>query len=209
VPAPLPTLRSLRFVEIKSISAPVCVFGPGDRPHSSLTSVSLAIEGVGAPTRRSARIAPGGVSGLLRTMRCTCDAPRAFRRANKHLRAYALPTARTDQDLFVPGRFTRAPPVGKVASTSPAGALPLPALTNASGRRPSNLDRDRMHVGEFHYKVNQRHRRSRDGDRPRTDCAKQRAAALTRFPLLWWRRTVPSHKVVMGWTMSPSRKPAR
>src|SRR5215468_4765920 len=44
--------------------------GPGVRPHFSLSSVSLAIEGVGAPTRRSARIAPGGVSGLLRTMRC-------------------------------------------------------------------------------------------------------------------------------------------
>src|SRR5262249_50273189 len=28
---------------------------------------SPSIEGVGAPTRRSARIAPGGVSGLLRT----------------------------------------------------------------------------------------------------------------------------------------------
>src|SRR5262249_24063489 len=57
-----------------------------------------------------------------------CAAPRASRRANKHLRAYALPTARTGQDLFVPGWFPRAPPVGKVASTSPAGALPLPAL---------------------------------------------------------------------------------
>src|SRR5262249_13147629 len=75
-----------------------------------------------------------------------CVTPRASRRANKHLRAYALRTTRPDQDLFVPGRFARAPPVGKVASTSPAGALPLPALTNASGRRPSNLDRDGRNI---------------------------------------------------------------
>jgi hypothetical protein len=40
--------------------------GPGDRPHSA-SSVSLEIEGDGAPTRRMARITPGGVSGLLRT----------------------------------------------------------------------------------------------------------------------------------------------
>jgi hypothetical protein len=125
VPAPLPTLRNC--IETKEYRPLFAIFGPGVRPHS-FTSVSLEIEGVGAPTRRSARIAPGGVSGLLRTMRCTCDAPRASRRANKHLRAYALPTTRTGQDLFVPGRLTRVPPVGKVASTSPAGALPLPAL---------------------------------------------------------------------------------
>src|SRR5262245_61042310 len=49
--------------------------GPGDRPHFS-SSVSLANEGVGAPTRRSARITPGGVSGLLRTMGVKRHAPR-------------------------------------------------------------------------------------------------------------------------------------
>ena len=94
-------------------------------------------------SRGSAR-RQGAVPGLLRAGvriapddEVLCAAPRASRRANKHLRAYALPTTRTGQDLFVPGRFARVPPVGKVASTSPAGALPLPALTNASGRRPS------------------------------------------------------------------------
>src|SRR5215470_19215524 len=124
--------------------APVCVFGPGVRPHSS-SSVSPDRGGRRADkaqgpdcSGRDVRIAPDD--------EVLCAAPRAFRRANKHLRAYALPTARTDQDLFVPGRFARAPPVGKVASTSPAGALPLPALTNASGRRPSNLDRDGRNI---------------------------------------------------------------
>ena len=129
----------------KRKSSPVCCSGPEGRPHS-VSSVSLAIEGDGAPTRRIARIAPGGVSGLLRTMRCTCDAPRASRRANKHLRAYALPTTRTGQDLFVPGRFARAPPVGKVASTSPAGALPLPAFKTPHECAPRNLDRDRLNI---------------------------------------------------------------
>src|SRR5262249_48919581 len=43
----------------KTKSAPVCCAGPGGSP-SFLSSVSLEIEGDGAPTRRMARIAPGG-----------------------------------------------------------------------------------------------------------------------------------------------------
>src|SRR5439155_16243734 len=86
LPTPLPPYKSVRHIESKENLeskkiGPCFGSGPGDRPHFS-SSVSLAIEGDGAPTGRSARITPGGVSGLLRTMRCTCDAPRALRRAN-------------------------------------------------------------------------------------------------------------------------------
>src|SRR5262245_53686790 len=102
-------------------------FGPGVRPHFSLFRLPRNRGGRRADkaqgpdcSGRGVRIAPDD--------EVLCAAPRASRRANKHLRAYALPTARTGQDLFVPGWLTRAPPVGKVASTSPAGALPLPAL---------------------------------------------------------------------------------
>jgi hypothetical protein len=139
----LQRLQRLRSKALRSkANRPLFRLRARGSPSFLSTSVSLAIEGVGAPTRRSARIAPGGLSGLLRTMRCTCDAPRASRRANEHLRAYALPTARTDQDLFVPGRFARAPPVGKVASTSPAGALPLPAVKTPHECAPRRVDRD-------------------------------------------------------------------
>ena len=63
--------------------------------------------------------------------------PRASRRATEHLRAYALPTVGPHQELSVPGGLFPRSPVGRVASALPAGALPLPALRNASGRRPS------------------------------------------------------------------------
>ena len=65
----------------KQISAPVLLLGAGIRPTSCLYP-PLEPRGGGAPTRRSARITPGGLSGLLRTMRCTFGAPRALRRAN-------------------------------------------------------------------------------------------------------------------------------
>src|SRR5262249_51461491 len=50
---------AVRLQITKRKSSPVCCFGPGGRPHSP-SSPSLELEGVGAPTRRSARIAPGG-----------------------------------------------------------------------------------------------------------------------------------------------------
>ena len=110
----------------KKRSAPVLLLGAGIRPTSSFFHLPRNRGGRRADkaqcpdcSGRGVRIAPDD--------EVHCDAPRASRRANEHLRAYALPTTRTGQDLFVPGRFARAPPVGKVASTSPAGALPLPA----------------------------------------------------------------------------------
>ena len=115
--------------------------GPGVRPHFSLFRLPRNRGGRRADkaqcpdcSGRGVRIAPDEGRDLRHA--------RASRRANKHLRAYALPTARTGQDLFVPGWFTRVPPVGKVASTSPAGALPLPAFKTPHECAPRNLDRD-------------------------------------------------------------------
>src|SRR5215470_7141701 len=62
-------------IRTKGKSSPVCGSGPGGRPYF-LSSVSLEIEGDGAPTRRSARITPGGLSGLLRTMGALLVHPR-------------------------------------------------------------------------------------------------------------------------------------
>ena len=84
--------------------------GPEGRPYSSLPS----------PSNRGGRRADkaqcpdcsGRVSGLRRTMgaqRCT----RASRRANGHLRAYALPTVGPHQELFVPGGLFPRSPVGR------------------------------------------------------------------------------------------------
>ena len=79
--------------------------------------------------------------------------PRALRRATEHLRAYALPTVGPHQELFVPGGLFPRSPVGRVASALPAGALPLPALRNASGRRPSKkMDRDTSNIDMLQVK---------------------------------------------------------
>src|SRR5215470_7436045 len=50
----------------------------------------------------------------------------------------------------------------KLRLPSLAGAAPVPRLQDASGRRPSNLDRDISSVGEFHQHVNQPRARGRD-----------------------------------------------
>src|SRR5262245_6489990 len=63
--------------------------GQGIALTSSLPSPSK-IEGDGAPTRRSARITPGGVSGLLRTMRCTCMHLAPCGAPTRHLGLYAF-----------------------------------------------------------------------------------------------------------------------
>src|SRR5262249_46550249 len=47
------------------------------------------------------------------------------------------------QELSVPGRFFPRPPAGQgCVNACPQVAAPGPRLANASGRRPSNLDRD-------------------------------------------------------------------
>ena len=85
---------SMRATSQKKIGPCLRLWARGSPAFFS--SVSLEIEGDGAPTRRMARIAPGGVSGLLRTMRCTlsvhpapCGAP------TRHLGLYAFDRGRT------------------------------------------------------------------------------------------------------------------
>src|SRR5438128_1859777 len=102
-----------------------------------LSSVSLENEGDGAPTRRIARITPGGVSGLLRTMRCIAMHPAPCGAPTRHLGLYAFdrgrtgpaPSGRRGCPSTARGRRLRLP--------SLAGAAPVPRLQNASGRRPS------------------------------------------------------------------------
>ena len=72
--------------------------------------------------------------------------PRASQRATEHLRAYALPTARTAQELSVPAGLFRASPVGEVASALPAGALPLPAFKTPHECAPRRVDRDGLSI---------------------------------------------------------------
>src|SRR5262249_60689611 len=62
-------LQELSCLESKAYRPCLRLRARGSPSFLSLPSPSK-IEGVGAPTRRRARIAPGGVSGLLRTMRC-------------------------------------------------------------------------------------------------------------------------------------------
>src|SRR5215467_10111095 len=95
-------------------SAPVCGSGPGGRPHSSLLP-SPQGEGVGAPTRRIARITPGGVSGLLRTMGVKRHAPRLAAR-QRGIFAFRHLTVVGPGRLLVAGEAARVRPGDEVAS---------------------------------------------------------------------------------------------
>jgi hypothetical protein len=143
------TARSRRRLhlasKVKPGSSPVLLLGAGVRPSSSLF-LPPHVEGDGAPTRRSARMAPGDVR--LRPDHGAKRRTRASRRANavSSARAYqrANPAGRN------PGRF-RAPPVGWICvNRRPAGAAPAPRLANASGRRPSQTERDSGSMAIFH-----------------------------------------------------------
>src|SRR5215471_4342302 len=113
-------------------SAPVCGSGPGGRPHSA-SSVSLAIEGDGAPTRRCLDCSRLEWSGREASRPAPCGAP------TRHLGLYAFdrgrtgpaPSGRRGCPSTARGRRLRLP--------SLAGAAPVPRLQNASGRRPSKL----------------------------------------------------------------------
>src|SRR5262249_7004785 len=67
----------------------------GQGSPSFVSSVSLDIEGDGAPTRRSARITPGGLSGLLRTMGRETSRPAPCGAPTRHLGLYAFDGGRT------------------------------------------------------------------------------------------------------------------
>src|SRR5262249_51864624 len=66
-----------------------------------------------------------------------CGAP------TRHLRLTPQSAIGPHQELSVPGGLFPRPPVGQICvNTRPQVAAPGPRLANASGRRPSNLDRD-------------------------------------------------------------------
>src|SRR5437870_11744172 len=88
--------------------------GPGDRPHFS-SSVSLAIEGDGAPTGRSARITPGGVSGLLRMLGALAVHPRLAAR-QRGILAFMPLTVVGPGRLLMAGEAARVRPGDEVAS---------------------------------------------------------------------------------------------
>jgi hypothetical protein len=102
--------RSRCFRQRKT--APVCRLRARGSP-SFLSSVALAIEGDGAPTRRMARIAPSGVRlapdrGRETSRPAPCGAP------TRHLRLTPPSAIGPRQELYVPGGLVPRPPVGQV-----------------------------------------------------------------------------------------------
>src|SRR5919198_3518991 len=143
--------------QVKRISAPVCCFGPGGRPHFSLPSPSKT-RGM-ARRQGAAWIAPGWNGlGVKR------HAPRLAAR-QRGILAFMPLTVVGPGRLLVAGEAARVRP-GDDGCVSPslAGAAPVPRLQDASGRRPSYLDRDRLHISEFHYEVNCAESSSRTSD---------------------------------------------
>jgi hypothetical protein len=126
-----------------------------DRPHSIcfLFLTSLEIEGRwradkahGLDRQAGCGPARGRALGVKR------HAPRlaARQRASS---AYASSTVGPARSCLSLGGFIRASPVGRFASSPSRRCPPAPRLTNASGRRPSNTDRDRWPISKFHYEV--------------------------------------------------------
>src|SRR5262245_11384178 len=65
----------------------------------------------------------------------------------RHLRLTPQSAIGPHQELCVPGGLLPRPPVGQGCVTPrPQVAAPDPRLPNASGRRPSNLDRDEFNI---------------------------------------------------------------
>jgi hypothetical protein len=129
---------------------PLFGFGPGGRPHSSSSPPSYSrgmarrqSAGPGSPGPRLARLTPG--RGREASRPAPCGAP------TRHFRLTPQSALGPHQELCVPGGLFPRPPVGQdLRNRLPAGAAPGPHLANASGRRPSSLDRDTQCLGEFH-----------------------------------------------------------
>ena len=128
-------------------SAPVLALGQGIA-LIPLSSVSLTSRGMarrqgarpGSPGRRWHGLRPG--PGREASRPAPCGAP------TRHLRLTPQSAIGPRQELFVPGGLFPRPPVGQACvNACPQGAAPDPRLANASGRRPSNLDRDHLHIG--------------------------------------------------------------
>src|SRR5262249_27149612 len=73
--------------------------------------------------------------------------PRALRRANAASSAYASVSDRAAPGAVCPWQvFPEAARGSDCVTARPQGAAPDPRLANASGRRPSNLDRDELNI---------------------------------------------------------------
>jgi hypothetical protein len=115
----------------KRKSAPVCGFGPGDRPRSVFS----------LPPKRGGRRADkahcpdysGRVSGLLRTMRCIANAPPRLAARQRGILAFKPLTVVGPGRLLVAGEAARVRPGdGGCVSHPLAGAAPAPRRQDAS-----------------------------------------------------------------------------
>ena len=129
----------------RSISAPVCGFGPGDRPHSlRLFFFRLPhVEGDGAPPRRTAWIArPEVAPACGRAWACN-DTPRALRRANAASSAYASVSDRAAPGAVCPWKVCPDAARGSgLRNHPPAGCRSRSPLSRRLMKTPSTTDLD-------------------------------------------------------------------
>ena len=131
----------------KIISAPVRGFGQGIALVSWSLLPSLDTRGMarrqgarpGSPDRKWHGLRPG--PGREASRPAPCGAP------TRHLRLTPQSAIGPLQELSVPGGLFPRPPVDQDCETPcPQVTAPGPRLANASGRRPSTLDRDELHI---------------------------------------------------------------
>ena len=147
-----PPYKTVHYVESKKKIGPCLRLWARGSP-SFLSSVSLEIEGDGAPTGRSARITPGGVSGLLRTVGRETSRPAPCGAPTRHLGLYAFdrgrtgpaPSGRRGCPSTARGRRLRLPPARRCRSRSPPYRTPPVDA-------PRRVDRDMANIGYFHPK---------------------------------------------------------
>ena len=134
--------------------APVSALGQGIAliPLTSPPSYSRGMArrqsaGPGSPGPRLARLTPG--PGREASRPAPCGAP------TRHFRLTPQSALGPHQELMCPWRVIPEAARGSgLRRRPPAGAAPGHHLANASGRRPSSLDRDTQCLGEFHCEVN-------------------------------------------------------
>ena len=139
-----------RLLEPKNIR-PCFMLRARDRPHFRLPHLPQ-VEGAGAPTRRSAQIAPGQCPAAAGPW-CTTVHPRlaARQRASSAYASSTLGPARSSLSLVVVSG--RRPWAGS-RDRRPAGALPLPPSRRLMNAPLENTARDAVGIAEFHAKHN-------------------------------------------------------